>query len=150
MASKLTPKKYRAIESLLIDGSVTNAAKTANVSRQTVYDWLRDPTFAAELRRSEGLALQGLGRRLLALGELAGDALKDALQPSQPINTRVRAAQIVAERGPALAELSAVVARLEAMETRMSVDVSTLTDSQLERIVRGEDPATVVASSNGR
>ncbi len=116
MTENLTPKQVKAIEALLIDGDVTKAAAAAGVSRQTVHKWLKLPTFAGEIRKLEGLALQGLGRRLLALADLAGDALRDALQTSQPMNTRLRAAQIVAERGPVLAELSAVIARLEALE----------------------------------
>ncbi len=118
MADKMTPKKHKALESLLLDGNVTHAAKAAGVSRNTVYTWLSEPAFNDELRRLEGLALQALGRRLLTLGEKATKALEDALDPAQPMAARLRAAQIVTERGPALAELSAIVARIEALERR--------------------------------
>ena len=116
--TNLPPKKVRALEALLLTGSVMQAAQAAGVARQTVHAWLADETFATELRRLEGQSLANLGRRLMALGDLASKALFDALQPGQPMNARLRAAQIVTERGPALAELSALVARLEALERR--------------------------------
>ena len=80
--------------------------------------WLRQPAFADELRRLEGLALQSLGRRLMALGELAHAALFDELQPTEPMSNRLRAASIVTERGPALSEITAILARIEQLERR--------------------------------
>lgn len=117
----LSPKQLKALESLLADGNVTRAARAAGVAPKTVHAWLKLPLFADELRRLEGQALQGLGRRLVSLGEASTKALEDALDPAQAITVRLRAAQIVCERGPVLAELSAVIGRLEALERRLTI-----------------------------
>jgi hypothetical protein len=116
--TKITPRQLKALESLITYGSIARAAAEAGVSRKTVHAWLRQPAFADELRRLEGLALQSLGRRLMALGELATAALFDALQPGEPMSNRLRAAAIVTERGPALSEITAILARIEQLERR--------------------------------
>ena len=81
-----------------------------------MYRWLKDPAFTVELRKVDGESLKRLGRRLLALADQAAKALEDCLAPEQPAGVRLRVAQIVCERGPALSELTAVVERLEALE----------------------------------
>jgi len=116
MAENLTPKQRRALESYVLDGNATKAAAAGAVSRQTFYDWLRLPAFVAELRRLDGDALANLGRRIMGLSEKAAKALEDALADTEPMSIRLRAAAIVAERGPALAELTTIVQRLEALE----------------------------------
>ena len=114
----LTPKQLRALESLLTDGTVQAAALAAGVSRKTLYVWLGQTEFSAQLRRLEGELLQSMGRRLLALGEEAHDAVSDGLNASQRINTRLRAAQLVYEHGSRLSELIQIVSRIEALERR--------------------------------
>ncbi len=116
MGENLTPKQLRALESYTLDGNASAAAQAAGVSRKTFYEWMRDPLFIAELRRLDGAALETLGRRVVGLGEDAAKALKDALDPAQPIAARLRAAALVLERGPALAELTSILQRLEALE----------------------------------
>ena len=115
----LTPKQRRALEAYALTGSATAAAKAGAISRQTFYDWLRLPAFVAELRRLDGDTLATLGRRIMGLSEKAAKALEDALAETEPMSIRLRAAAIVAERGPALAELTAVIARLDALEGRV-------------------------------
>ena len=63
---KLTPTQSAAIDHLATGSSVTDAAKAANVTRQTVSGWLNhDPTFQAALnsRRTELWAAPGLRRK---------------------------------------------------------------------------------------
>jgi hypothetical protein len=115
---KLTPKQVKAIESLLLGQSVTQAARAAGCGKSTLYAWLKLPTFAGELQRLEGLGLQQLGRQLMTLSTAAAVALQDALHKDMPVSARLRAAAIVCERGPALAELSALLARVEALERK--------------------------------
>lgn len=114
----LTIKQLKALESLLTDGTVQQAAQAAGVSRKTVYAWLGQPLFAAELRKLEGELLQSMGRRLLALGEAAHDAVQDGLDRNEKISTRLRAAQLVYEHGSRLSELIQIVSRIEALERR--------------------------------
>ena len=115
----LNAKQRAAIVALLTTGDVTKAATAAGVSRESLYRWLRDPRFKAELRQAEGDAMRGLARRLAGLGDLAADSLSDALDPGQPIGIRLRAADLVLTRGPALFELVNLVDRLERLEARL-------------------------------
>lgn len=117
---RLSPGQLRALEVLSVGGRVPAAAAAADVSRATVNRWLHESTFAAELRRVEGELLRALGRRLLGLGEKAALALEDALNDYQPMGHRLRAADLVTSRGPQLAELTAVIERLEELERWMS------------------------------
>lgn len=114
----LRPRQVAAIAALLAHGKIPDAAAAAGVSTKTVYAWLKTPDFSAALRAAEADALRGLSRRLAGLGEAAADALRDALDDKQPIGVRLRAADLVTQRGPALAELTDLVARLEALEAR--------------------------------
>lgn len=115
----LRPRQTAAIAALLNTGKVTDAAAAGGVTTKTIYAWLREPDFSAALRAAEADALRGLSRRLAGLGEAAADALRDALDEEQPIGIRLRAADLVTARGPALAELTDLVARLEALEARL-------------------------------
>jgi hypothetical protein len=116
MSENLTPKQRMALESYVLTGSATEAASAGGVSRLTFYTWRELPAFVAELRRLDGDALQNLGRRVMALSGAACKALADALANDQPIGIRLRAAAIVTEKGPALAELSALIERVQALE----------------------------------
>lgn len=116
MGENLTSNQQAAIAELAAGGTVTAAAKAAGRSRKTVYTWLTDPAFIAARRQAEGESLRQLGRRLLSLGEMACKALEAALGEDMPMGVRLRAADLVTARGPALAELTSVVERLEALE----------------------------------
>jgi hypothetical protein len=116
MNENLTPKQLKALETYVLTGNATEAATAGSISRQRFYAWLKLPAFVAELRRLDGDALQNLGRRVLGLSEAAGKALEDALNADQPIGVRLRAADMVTQRAAALAELTQIVQRLEALE----------------------------------
>ena len=115
----LKPRQVAAIAALLATGKIPDASTAAGVSTKTVYAWLRQDAFKAELRQAESDALRGLARRLAGLGESAADALKDALDSEQNIGVRLRAADLVLSRGPALFELVNLVDRLERLEARL-------------------------------
>lgn len=119
---KLSPKQILALGHLSTGGRIAGAAKAAGVSETTISRWLRQPVFSAELRRLEGFALRSLGRRLLGLGDLAGRTLQEALQPGERMGHRLRAADMVTARAPALLELTGLIERLEALESRFDVE----------------------------
>ena len=115
----LKPRQAAAIAALLATGKIPDAAAAGGVSTKTVYAWLKQDAFKAELRQAESDAMRGLARRLAGLGDLAADALKDALDPGQPIGIRLRATDLVTARGPALFELFNLEERLERLEARL-------------------------------
>lgn len=112
----ITPAQYRAIESLLTQGKMKKAAQDAGISLRTLYRWLKEPGFLAELRQAESEAIAGLSRSLAGLGESAAGALRDGLAPHQKINTRLRAAGMVIDAMLRLRELVDIETRLTALE----------------------------------
>lgn len=116
--NSLRPRQTAAIAALLASGKVTDAAAAGGVTTKTVYAWLKQPDFSAALRTAESEALRGLSRRLAGLGDAAADALRDALDEGQPIGARLRAADLVTQRGPALLELTDLIERIAALENK--------------------------------
>ena len=90
----LTRKQRKAIAALLGRPTVQAAADDVGVARGTIYNWLRQPAFAAELARQEQALHAEAARRLLALNVHADAALLDALR-SGDTDQRLRAAQII-------------------------------------------------------
>ena len=118
----LSAKQRVALAALVTGASPDEAAQAAGVNRTTVYRWQRDPVFGAALRELDGETLRNLGRRVMALGETAAKAFADALAEDQPMSIRLRAADLVTSRGPALAELTTIIERLEALEANREDD----------------------------
>lgn len=116
MENALRPRQVAAIAALLATGKIGDAAAAGGVSSKTIYAWLKQPDFSAALRAAEGEALRSLARRLAGLGGAAADALRDALDEKQPIGVRLRAADLVTQRGPALLELTDLLERVAALE----------------------------------
>lgn len=114
---KLTPAQRLVIEKLLTSGSVEDAANAAKVARSTVYRWLKDAAFVAELRSAEALAVESLARSLAGLGDLAASALRDALTDAK-ISVRLRSAEVVIGNLLRLRELVSIEQRLAVLEAR--------------------------------
>ena len=67
---ELTAKQTVAMPYIAANPSMTEAAKAAGISRVTLYRWIQDPSFRAELERIRKDAVD------LAYAELRGLALK--------------------------------------------------------------------------
>ena len=115
---KLTPAQRKAIECLLTTGNTTEAALAAGVHRSTLYKWKTDEQFVMGLREAEQAAVAGLARSLAGLGECAASTLRAALDPSEKITIRLRAAEIVIDNLLKLRELVTLEARIEALENK--------------------------------
>lgn len=73
----LTAKQKRAITALLTERTTRDAAKAAKVSESTLWRWLADPEFRAELTRQEGTVIDQVTRGLLTMQEKALEELAD-------------------------------------------------------------------------
>lgn len=60
----LTPKQTKAIDCLLASTTVIAAAECAGVSRRTLYNWLADEVFSAELEKAQRQLISTAARRL--------------------------------------------------------------------------------------
>lgn len=75
----LTPAQRRAITALLSHRNTREAAKAANVAERTMWRWLDEPAFRAELSRQEGAVLEQVTRGLLAMQDKALQELGDLI-----------------------------------------------------------------------
>lgn len=115
--NKLNARQHRAIKALLVSKNTTEAALTANVAERTLYRWLSDPEFKAELSQAEGNIIDETGRRLIALCGLAIETLENILSKENASDTlKLRAAQAVQDYTLKLRELRNVEQRLAELE----------------------------------
>ena len=120
MLENVTPKKRRAVEALLTEPDVTQAAKAAGVSRNTLHRWMKEPDFMVAVANAEADALTGMSRALVKLGDQAVAVLRDAMNdPETPVSTRLRAADTVFSRLLQLRELVNVEKRVTELEERV-------------------------------
>ena len=120
MSKNLTPRQRRALEALITSGNVSDAAEKANVSRDTIYRWQKQPEFMAALNEAVSESISSLSRRLVNLGNKAIASLSLALTGKDvPVALQVRAADIVLGRLLALRELHDLEWRIAAIERAM-------------------------------
>lgn len=67
----LTPVQVRAIHALLTERTTRDAAKVVHVAERTLWRWLEDDTFRAELVKQEGALLEQVTRGLLTMQDTA-------------------------------------------------------------------------------
>ena len=51
MNKQLTSRQHRAVESLIVGTSISDAAKQANINERTLYRWLQQEEFQSAVRR---------------------------------------------------------------------------------------------------
>ena len=114
----LQPDQNEAVTCLLEQGTVTQAATEAIVSRSTIYRWLRQSDFQAALRAGEGIILDKAARRLIGLAGKAIEALASVIdEPTQEGATQKRyAAQAILDNVLKLWELRNIEARVALLE----------------------------------
>lgn len=120
---RLTPRQHRAVAALLSCPTISEAAKTAQVSERTLYRWLVNQTFLAELHRQESELINNIARRLVSLADNALRTFQELLDdPQAGSSVRLRAAENVLThllRVRELATLEERVSLLEAENTTM-------------------------------
>ena len=111
----LSPRQRKAIEALLTRGSISAAAEAAGVARVTMYRWMREPAFMAELSKAEDAAMASLQRTLVALASLATVTLAKGME-GKATSSQIRAADISLSKLLLLRDLVAFERRLAALE----------------------------------
>jgi len=116
--SPLTPRQAKFLPILLASPTYTAACQAGRVSRDTLYEWLRDPVFKAELERqrdelvAQGFALlsQSVCRAVETLVGLldAGDGRLKRLAARDILDQHVK-----------FRELDELTRRIEAIEERL-------------------------------
>ena len=90
----LTQRQVLALPYLLRPGPITEQARNAGISRNTLYRWLEDENFRKCLERLREETLRFSQSEFQAITLMAVEAITDALE-SDDIRIRLQAARIV-------------------------------------------------------
>ncbi len=111
----LSAKQVRALPYMLSTPKVTEAAAAVGVSRTTIYRWLEDPSFAAELNRCREDATEEALRALKGMLIQSVEAVAGLLQ-SENERVRLGAARLALTYGFRVMEDQDIVRRLAMLE----------------------------------
>lgn len=111
----LTTRQQQALVMIITGRSVADAAKAANVKRQTVYTWLNQPNFRQVMEKEKTELLERISLSLTSLGDKAIKALDQALEDPN-ISVRLRAADIYFSQSRAYKDQVELGARINALE----------------------------------
>jgi len=115
--AKFGQKMEQAIVGLLSHGSLEAAARAVGIDPNTLLRWTKEPEFEAARQEARRTAYsQSIARLQEASGAAVTTVLKIMLDQNAPARARLRAAEIVLERGAkaiAMEDFEARVAELE-------------------------------------
>lgn len=114
----LSPKQLKAIPIILGSKNISEGVKKAKISRDTFYDWYKEPVFKAEFNRQRQEVIDTATHELKMS---AGDAVRTLreLLTSDEDTIRLRTAQILFDNILKFAELQDVQERLANIEARL-------------------------------
>lgn len=89
----LTTLQRKAVKALMECNTITEAAKQAGCAQSSIYNWLKEPLFNAELLRLENVIRNATGRVLAQDSSKALDVIRDLMTSERTDKTlRFRAA----------------------------------------------------------
>ncbi len=113
----LSANQIKGIQALLSSNTREKAAQKAGVTRNTMYRWLNDDLFLAELNKAKG---QLIRHHLLTLQRATVDAVKTLTEickdKKAPASARVAAAREILNNTLKSIELEDIEARIKAIE----------------------------------
>jgi hypothetical protein len=115
--AKFGHKMEQAIAALLSHRNVEEAARAIRISANTLLRWTKEPEFEAAYREARRTAFgQSIARLQQASGGAVATVLKIMLDANAPAGIRLRAAEVVLERGAQAMEREDLEARLAELE----------------------------------
>jgi proline dehydrogenase len=115
---ELTDRQLRAISHLIAASSIEQGCKLARVSKAAVYEWLKNESFKAELKRQRDELIERALDSLKANVSKASETLVKLLDSkSEPISAR--AAEDIIEFAQKAIEHEELEKRIEALEERL-------------------------------
>ncbi len=118
--SETLTRRQRAVLPYLITApSLEEACRKARVSKTTVYAWLKEPAFQAELTRQRQAVAEQAFNRLKGGMTQAVDELLELLQMKAQPGIQLRAAQILLDCGLKVVAHQALEQRVEALEAHL-------------------------------
>lgn len=123
---QISAKQRAAIDCLLTNKSVVDAAKCAGMSEKTLYRWLDSDTFSTALAEERNRLSQRVRNDLCTMLSDAAAALHDALtdEVTHParVGVRVRAAVAILEIAMKIEEMVAFDERLKRLEALVNAN----------------------------
>ena len=115
--AKLGRKQEEAIEALLSQRSIEEAARACSLGARTLIRWLKLPEFQTAYREARRAAVsQSVARLQQATGAAVSTLLKVMVDPSTPASTKVRAADSVLDHSAKSIELEDIEIRVAELE----------------------------------
>lgn len=119
-SSETLTRRQRAVLPYLITApSLEEGCQKARVSKTTVYAWLKEPGFQAELKRLRQAMVDEAFDRLKSGLTQAVDKLLELLQAEGQPGIQLRAAQTLLDQGIKVVELQDLETRLETLEEQL-------------------------------
>ena len=123
MNERLTPRQKRAVESLIVCNTISDAAKRANMNERTLYRWLQQEEFQSVVRRARQLSLTQLATHMQHVAARAAGTLNEVMEDKNATSaSRVSAARCSMEMYYKAATLEDIQERLMTMEKRYKAE----------------------------
>ncbi|WP_024333222.1 hypothetical protein [Desulfotignum balticum] len=120
-SSTLSANQLKAIKALVSHNTVAEAAEACKMGRQTLYRFMRDPLFDAELRKARRVLVN---RAILSLQQscrYAATALAQICRDDEaPPSARVAAAREILSQTMKAIEIEDIEERLQALEDQLN------------------------------
>ncbi len=117
MAKSLSTNQRKALIALLAEPTVKAAAKRCGLHERTLYGYLNDPAFKAELRRRQDAILASVTASLVGLSGEAVGVLREVLNdPDVAPSVKVRAALGWLQHARDVVELDSLAKRISRLE----------------------------------
>ena len=117
---KLSRKKDQAILALLTHQTIIEAAKAVGIGEVTLWRWMKEENFKRAYHESRKRVVEQTLARLQQASTEAVTTLQEVMKDStSPASSRVTAAKTILELTVKVAELDALEARVQALETKL-------------------------------
>lgn len=118
--SKFGRKKEAAIAALLKHRTVSEAAREVEIGIQTLYRWMKDPEFDADLRKAKQAAFGQANARLQQAAQPAAALMyKTIMDTTVPLSIRLRAADRILSYAQKARDSEQTEERLAALEQKV-------------------------------
>jgi hypothetical protein len=114
--STLSERQRKALPYFIASSSEVESCRQAKISKQSYYEWLKEPAFKGELSRLRGLAVEDAVEKLKSATMRSVDVLIGLLDTDSPSIQRSVANDILNHVGKFI-ELKEIEKRLEGLES---------------------------------
>ena len=119
----MNTKMRTALKSLIAGNTVTQAARDAGVTERTIYNWLQNEEFNAELRKYEGMILDRIAGGLLVDAQAARKEISRQLLAGTTVEKR-HAARLILSHVLKFREQTDLLQRIERLEDKFNAQSS--------------------------